>query len=114
MPRAILAAVAAYNMITKEEVLRLAALARIDIPDSQVEKVRADFDTVLAYVKKINEAGGKDGKINADEISDLHIVRSVLRDDGDAHESGIYTEALLAAAPSREGNFVKVKKILAQ
>lgn len=98
-------------MITKEEVLRLAALARIDIPDTQVEKVRKDFDTILDYVGKINEVGAK---INADEISDLHIVRSVLREDGDAHESGVYTEALLAAAPAREGNFVKVKKILAQ
>lgn len=98
-------------MITKEEILKLAALARINIPDAQVEKVRKDFDTILAYVKKINEAGAK---INADEISDLHIVRSILREDGNAHESGIYTETLLAAAPEREGNFVKVKKILAQ
>ncbi len=35
-----------------------------------------------------------------------------MRDDADPHEAGLYTEDLLKAAPGRDGNYVKVKKIL--
>lgn len=105
-------------MITREEVLRLAALARINIPESEIERLRTDIDTILAYVDSVKEAGAKlspneNSPDGANEISDLHIVRSVLREDSNPHESGIYTESLLHAAPEREGNFIKVKKILA-
>ncbi len=35
-----------------------------------------------------------------------------MREDGVGHDSGIHTEALLSAVPAREGNYLKVKKIL--
>ena len=107
--------------ITKEEVLRLGALSRIDIPESQIERVSNDIGKILAYVESINEVGDKLGKISAGkndkkigghEINDIHIVKNVLREDVNPHESGIYTEAMLSVAPAREGNFLKVKKIL--
>lgn len=101
-------------MITKEDVLRLAALARLDIPDEQLEKTRADIDAILAYVGSINEASAKlDATAGASEgVVDSHIVKNALRADEDAHESGRYTDALLAAAPASEKGYVKVKKIL--
>ena len=39
-------------------------------------------------------------------------VRNVMREDGPAHETGAYSEALLKEAPAREGDAVRVKKIL--
>lgn len=98
------------NNMTKEEVLRLGALARIDIPESQVEKLRGDIGTILSYVENINEAGGKK-EIHPSE-KDIHIVKNILREDVSPHESGIHTEAMLSSAPARQGNFLKVKKIL--
>lgn len=98
-------------MITKEDVLRLAALARLDIPDAQLEKMRSDIDAILAYVGSINEASAKlDG--TAEGVTDSHIVKNAMRADEGAHESGRYTDALLAAAPASEKGYVKVKKIL--
>ena len=35
-----------------------------------------------------------------------------MRDDVNPRESGTYTEVLVSAAPAREGDFVRVKKIL--
>ena len=39
-------------------------------------------------------------------------MRNVMREDANPHESGIYTEKMLEQAPAREGNYIKVKKIL--
>ncbi len=59
----------------------------------------------IAAINKIsaeNEAGG---------LSAVARI-NVMREDSNPHESGKYTETLLKAAPQREGQYVKVKKIL--
>lgn len=102
-------------MITREEVLRLAALARLDIPENQVESTRKDIEAILAYVGKIDEATEKlkaSGVGSEQGVVDTHIVKNALREDGNAHEAGIYTADILGAAPAREGDYLKVKKIL--
>lgn len=43
-------------MIERKDVEKLAALARITIPENEIEKVRTDIDAILAYVDQIKEA----------------------------------------------------------
>lgn len=102
-------------MITREDVVRLAALARLDIPEDQIESTRADIDKILAYVDRINEATEKlkaSGFGAETGVVDTQMVKNSLREDASPHESGAYTEALLDAAPAREGDYLKVKNIL--
>jgi aspartyl/glutamyl-tRNA(Asn/Gln) amidotransferase C subunit len=94
-----------------EKVLNLAKLARIDLEDGEAESLSREFDAILGYVGEIKNAGFKiqdSGFKNKEEFS----VRNVMREDLSPHESGIYTEKILAQAPAREGNYLKVKKIL--
>jgi len=65
--------------ITKEEVLRLGALSRIDIPESQIERISNDIGKILVYVESINEVSATkyDKKGAEHEISDIHIVKNV-------------------------------------
>ncbi|MBI2087076.1 MAG: Asp-tRNA(Asn)/Glu-tRNA(Gln) amidotransferase subunit GatC [Candidatus Zambryskibacteria bacterium] len=97
--------------MNKEKVLNLAKLARIKISDAEAESLSHEFDSILDYVGQIKNAGFK--------VQDLGLkneekfpIRNVLRKDGEPHESGIYTEGILAQAPARDGNYIKVKKIL--
>ena len=105
-------------MIERKDVEKLAALARITIPEAEIEKVRKDIDTILAYVGQINDAHdiakGKSGDAENQAIFEVRNsgVKNVMRDDGEPHESGKFTDALLAAAPKTEKGYVKVKKIL--
>ena len=64
-----------------------------------------DIESILDYVSQVKN-------ISADVARDIPVVHNVMRDDVVTHESGEYTEALLSLAPAREGNYVKVKKIL--
>ncbi|PCI29732.1 Asp-tRNA(Asn)/Glu-tRNA(Gln) amidotransferase GatCAB subunit C [Candidatus Wolfebacteria bacterium] len=96
-------------MIKAEDVKKLSQLARISVSDSEVEELRTDISAILGYVDKLNEVREEAGSEHVRAYSD---ARTVMRDDTDAHEPGLYTDSLLAEAPATENGFYKVKKIL--
>ena len=95
--------------MNKEEVLKLSKLARIEIGDAEAEKLSREFDAILGYVGEVKAVSASDAASLGQEKP---VLRNVLRDDANPHESGIHTEAILSNAPAREGDYVKVKKIL--
>lgn len=92
-------------MITCEEIKNLASLARIEVTDLEAEKLTKEVLAILDYVDQIQEVTG----VIENKVSEH---RNVMRDDVVTNSSGLYTEKLLSNAPSREGNYLKVKKIL--
>ncbi|MCR4279515.1 MAG: Asp-tRNA(Asn)/Glu-tRNA(Gln) amidotransferase subunit GatC [Candidatus Zambryskibacteria bacterium] len=93
----------------KEKVLNLAKLARIDIADSEADRLATEFDAILGYVGEVKEISKADSlQLTADSF----VLKNVMREDGEPHEPGIYTEQILSQAPQREGDYLKVKKIL--
>ncbi|MGB3922150.1 MAG: Asp-tRNA(Asn)/Glu-tRNA(Gln) amidotransferase subunit GatC [Minisyncoccia bacterium] len=95
----------------KEKIIKLANLSRIRLGDGDAEKLSNEFDKILAYVSEVKGAVKKSAK-REKRSADEFLPRNVLRSDGPPHEKGIFTEALLGQAPSREKNYIKVKKIL--
>ena len=91
----------------KEEVLNLAKLARVELKDDEAESLSCEFDSILNYVGEVKKVGKLD-KLNKEEST----IRNVMRKDGKPHEPGLYTQKILAQAPVREGDYIKVKKIL--
>jgi aspartyl-tRNA(Asn)/glutamyl-tRNA(Gln) amidotransferase subunit C len=92
-------------MITAEEIKHLADLARIEISSDEAEKMRGEMDAILDYVGQINATTGEVARVTPP-------LRNVMREDMPTNAPGEYTEKLLSNAPAREGNYVKVKKIL--
>jgi aspartyl/glutamyl-tRNA(Asn/Gln) amidotransferase C subunit len=101
--------------MNKDDVQKLAKLARIDVPDGEAESLSHEFESILKYVSEIKGAAGVtsagSAAPNATRPSDFPL-RNVLRDDYNPHESVIYTDAILKQAPSSEKGYIKVKKIL--
>lgn len=98
-------------MISVKEIEKLAELGRLALSSEEKEILRKDMDSILQYVEQVNKVTA-----NLSSEKKAGTLRNVMREDtppaGGPHESGIFTEALLAAAPQRDGNYVKVKKIL--
>ena len=92
-------------MITTEEIEHLAKLARIEMLPGEAEKMTGEIDSILGYVGQINAVSG-------DVMRVIPQLRNVMREDVPTNTPGEYTEKLLDNAPSREGSYVKVKKIL--
>lgn len=91
----------------KDDVLKLAQLAHIRMNADEAESLLGDLDAVLRYVSEIQEVSGA---AYPEKKAGTH--RNLMRDDEKPHQSGEYTEAILNEAPRREGEYIKVKKIL--
>jgi aspartyl-tRNA(Asn)/glutamyl-tRNA(Gln) amidotransferase subunit C len=94
--------------MNKEEVFKLAKLARIEIGDDEADRLSHEFKDILGYVGEIKSIKAQSQKLEASILP----IRNVMREDSGAHESGLHTKQILTQAPAVEGDYVKVKKIL--
>lgn len=94
-------------MATKEDVLKLAALARITVPEEDLERFTKEFDSILAYVGQLEKL-----ELPKDLTDAEPSVRNVFREDGAPTETGTWTEKLAAQFPAREGDALVVKQII--
>jgi aspartyl-tRNA(Asn)/glutamyl-tRNA(Gln) amidotransferase subunit C len=94
----------------REKVLNIAKLARIRLSDEEAENLSHEFEAILNYVGEVK--GAVKGSDSQERTPGNYPVRNVMREDGKGHDSGLYTEKLLAEAPGAERNYFKVKKIL--
>jgi aspartyl-tRNA(Asn)/glutamyl-tRNA(Gln) amidotransferase subunit C len=96
-------------MIEIKDIEKLAELSRVEIADNEKAGFKKDLELILSYVGQIEDAKIKTEKT---EKNDDALVDNVFREDGTPHETGIFTDAILAEAPAKEGGYLKVKKIL--
>ena len=94
-------------MIKKEEVTYLAGLARIAMSDEESARIQKDLESIVGYISELNKA-----PIGDSEGAKKESLRNVMREDDLFHESGVYTEALLAAAPKAKDGYVVVRQII--
>jgi len=92
-------------VVTKEDIKKLGELARIEISESEAEKMTPEIDSILEFVGKIKGAIGDLQK----NVSNHH---NIMRDDEVTNSPKQYTDDLLDNAPAKEGGYLKVKKIL--
>ncbi len=94
--------------MTREEIIHLAALARIELSEAEIEKFTKELSAILSYVGTVQSlsAGAADA---APRLGDRY---NVLRTDAVTNEPDEYTKAILAEMPQTEGRYMVVKKIL--
>ena len=97
-------------MTTTDDVKKLAALARISIPDGELEAFAAEFDAILAYVGQLDAATKAAPDLTGEKSRRAN--RNRMRADGEPHAAGIYTEKLAEQFPAREGDALLVKQVI--
>ncbi len=93
-------------MLSKEEVIKLSKLARIELTDAEVEKFQKDLSTVLKYVeelKKVDVTG-------LEEVSQVTGLVNVQREDRVVEAEN--HDAIFSQAPEMKDGYYKVKAIL--
>ena len=89
------------------DVKALADLARIEMPEDELKKLKKELPEILAFVETIQGA-------DVSEIERNPALRNVMREDGEPHESGIYTEKILAQAPAQKDGRLVVKQVISR
>lgn len=93
--------------LSRDDVLNLARLAKLELTEEEIEKFRTELSDILGYVEKLSEADVT-GLQPTTQVTGL---TNVTRDDviGDY---GVDQQALLKNVPDRQGNSIKVRRVL--
>jgi aspartyl-tRNA(Asn)/glutamyl-tRNA(Gln) amidotransferase subunit C len=92
--------------ITKEEVLYVARLARLDLDEESIEKFAGQIDDILGYIEKLNQVNTQNIKPTSHAI----FLTNAFREDQEREH--IERELALANAPEKEdGSFIVPKVV---
>jgi aspartyl-tRNA(Asn)/glutamyl-tRNA(Gln) amidotransferase subunit C len=92
--------------ITKDEVLYVAHLARLDLDAESIEKFAGQIDEILGYIEKLNQLDTQNIKPTSHAI----FLTNAFREDQEREH--IERELALANAPEKEdGSFVVPKVV---
>jgi aspartyl-tRNA(Asn)/glutamyl-tRNA(Gln) amidotransferase subunit C len=93
--------------LTRDDVLKLAHLARLTITDEEVEKYRLELSEILHYVEQLQNADVE----GLEPTSQVTGLKNVMREDEIA-DYGVTPDDLLATSPRTEGRHVKVNRMI--
>jgi aspartyl-tRNA(Asn)/glutamyl-tRNA(Gln) amidotransferase subunit C len=96
-------------MISREEILNLAELARIRVSEEEIASLQKDISHILEYVGQVSAVSA------SSESPEPALARNVMRADevrGEGDALAGKREALLSALPKREGDYNVVRKII--
>jgi aspartyl-tRNA(Asn)/glutamyl-tRNA(Gln) amidotransferase subunit C len=95
--------------ISREDVLKVAALANLELSDLEVDTFRGHLDDILTYVDKLNE-------VDTSGIEPLTQVLAATEDDSALREdvivrADVITE-VLQGAPDPEAPYFRVPRVI--
>jgi aspartyl-tRNA(Asn)/glutamyl-tRNA(Gln) amidotransferase subunit C len=92
--------------ITREEVLHVARLARLSLPEAEADRLREQLSAILDYVKQLDRID------THDVLPTSHAVETGTPFRDDVVETFGDREALLANAPDRKNDCFRVPRII--
>lgn len=94
------------STINRDEVARLAGLARIDLTDAELTRLAGELDVIVESVARVSEIATADVPATSHPLP----LTNVFRDD--VPEEPLPVADALAGAPSAEGGRFAVPQIL--
>lgn len=93
-------------MIDREQVRKVALLARLDLTAEEEEQFTTQLGSILEYIEQLNELDVSDVEPTTRAIDVINVTRP------DNLQPYPEREAILQSAPEQEGDYFKVPKIL--
>jgi len=94
------------SKISSSDVRKVAQLARLELPEDQIQTYTSQIEEILSYVDQLQEIDTE----NIPPTTRAVVVVNAMRED--IVEVNCSREDLLNQAPHREGDFFRVPKIL--
>jgi len=89
-----------------ETVRRIAYLARVQIPEAELEPLAGELNNILGWIEQLSE-------VNTDDVEPMTSVADMdMYKRADAVTDGDCREAVLANAPDGKGAFFTVPKVV--
>ena len=92
--------------ITKEEVKKVAHLARLELNENEIINHSEQLEKILGYIKQLEKIDTDNIPCTTRAIEVINVFRKDEKNNSDC------TEELLELGPSREDKYFKVPKII--
>ena len=96
--------------ITRDDVVRVAELAYLDLSEDELEKYRRQIDEILDYIGKLNELDTSGVEPMAQVLADDQTADATLRED--LVVPSAVAEDVLGQAPDPEPPYFRVPKVI--
>jgi aspartyl-tRNA(Asn)/glutamyl-tRNA(Gln) amidotransferase subunit C len=96
--------------ITRDDVVRVAELAYLDLTEDELEKYRRQIDEILDYIGKLNELDTSGVQPMAQVLADDQTADATLRED--LVVPSAVAEDVLRQAPDPEPPYFRVPKVI--
>ena len=94
--------------INKEEVKKVAHLARLELEEHEINNHAEQLEKILEYIKQLEKIDTDGVASTTRAIEVINVLRKDEKKNSDC------TDELLELAPSRENKFFKVPKIISE
>jgi len=94
--------------LTRDDVLKLARLARLDLTDEEVEAFKKELSAILEYVAQLDDADVS----GLEPTTQVTGLKNVMRKD-QVQDYGISPDELLRLAPKTQDGQIKVNRMIA-
>ncbi len=94
--------------ITKEEVNKVAHLARLELNENEINNHAKQLEKILEYIRQLEKINTDDVPCTTRAIEVVNVFRKDERRNSDCNDE------LLELGPSREDTFFKVPKIISE
>ena len=95
-------------MLTRDEILHIATLARIGLDDKDIEKYQNELSDILDYFKKLEELDVD----NIEPIGHITGMQNVFRSDKQEDFGSSEKTEILKNVPESKDRYIKVKSVL--
>lgn len=93
-------------MISREDVLHVARLARLELSEPELEKMREQLNSILTYIDRLKELDVTGVEPTSHAVPMLNVMRD------DVVVPSFPRDEMLANAPDRVGELVRVPRII--
>ncbi len=94
--------------ITKEEVKKVAHLARLELDENEINNHAEQLEKILGYIRQLEKIDTDDVPCTTRAIEVVNVFRKDEKKNSDCNEE------LLELGPSREDKYFKVPKIISE
>jgi len=93
--------------LTRDDVLKLARLARLTITDEEIEKYRKELSEILGFVEQLSQVD----VTGLEPTTQVTGLKNVMRED-EVVDYGATSDDLLRIVPNTQDRHIKVKRMI--
>lgn len=95
-------------MISREEVLHIAKLARLELSEQELEKMQKDLSGILDYFDLLKKVDTSKIKLEKEILP----IKKTVREDKVIPQKSEVNDNLINSAPDKKDDYIKVKAVL--